>query len=451
MKTIQEIVNEILKVGHGVSNKKLKNATRENKEFFLSFKTIEGIWSKAIQPRRIEQTQCFECLKKSGKSPNFLIKNADKNQNMGIEKNKVSEEFTTLNKSDFFASSMMKLGGTPEISFSKNDRKKEFLGHEIHKNFIPKQKSFKSSVKSLSIDPVYKSGVQENNKYIFCKHKVAKGDDILAIFSKWLFESGSSNQLGLEELNLLSIQILAKIFRKGRGPFKEEYLLKFYCLLLENIKKDDSSGFLKICVKLFEVNLPNTYCIMKEFILQFADRTFKSQPTIFLDVYSKFISRFVCSYLGRLKYIGEFEKKFDKYVYSLDYWINHVIECLKIWDKKEKNNCLHVVNWVFTIHNVNNRRFNSIVKKIFNSCKEKENNKQNKLIALKMMGLCFNIILSVGEIYHLKKLKADDGLNKEDVTDIKNSLVVFFEELEIFLKNFQIKVLDILFMSFINI
>jgi len=197
-------------------------------------------------------------------------------------------------------------------------------------------------------------------------------------------------------------------------------------------------------VKLFEVNLPNIYCLIKEFIFQFADRSFKSQPTKFLDIYSKYISRFVCSYLGRLKYIEEFEIKFEKYYYSLDYWINHVLECLKLWEKKDKNTCLKIVNWVFSIHNVNNHRFNTIIKKIFISCKEnstsKENSKQIRLSSLQLMHLAFSIMLSVGEIYHLKRLRADDGLNKEEMIDIKISLDFLFDEIDSFIKKFEIKV-----------
>ena len=274
---------------------------------------------------------------------------------------------------------------------------------------------------------------------MFSKHKVAKGDDILGVFSKWLFECGSSTMTGHEELNLLAIQILAKIFRKARGPFKEEYLLKFYCLLLENIKKEEASGYLKICVKLFEVNLPNVYCLIKEFIMQFANKSLNSQPTKFLDIYSKFISRFVCCYLGRLKYIEEFEVKFEKYYYSLDFWINHVLECLKIWEKKEKSNCLITVNWVLSIHTVNNQRFNIVLNRIFTSCKE--NSKQSRLSSLQLMQLAFSIMLSVGEIYHLKRLRAEEGLSKDEMNDIKISLDFLFDEINSFVVKFGIQVI----------
>jgi len=446
LRTIQEIVNEILKVGHGVSNQKLKDLSKESKDHYLTVKAIEGIWAKAIQPRRVEKTQCQDCAKKLGKaispnSENVFKKMLSEPKNNEHEKANESEDILikSISRTEIQRNSEIQI--KEELGSSS---KKEAFEREMKKN-ISKQKSFRTIVgKSTNKDPIIKAKVQENNKYMFSKHKVAKGDDILAVFSKWLYECGSTTVSGYEELNLLAIQILAKIFRKARGPFKEEYLLKFYCLLLDNIKKEESSGYLKICVKLFEVNLPNIYCLIKEFIFQFADRSFKSQPTKFLDIYSKYISRFVCSYLGRLKYIEEFEIKFEKYYYSLDYWINHVLECLKLWEKKDKNTCLKIVNWVFSIHNVNNHRFNTIIKKIFISCKEnstsKENSKQIRLSSLQLMHLAFSIMLSVGEIYHLKRLRADDGLNKEEMIDIKISLDFLFDEIDSFIKKFEIKV-----------
>ena len=464
LKTIQEIVNEILKVGHGLSNKKLRDPLKENKDHFLSIKAIEGIWAKAIQPRRPEKTQCIECLKKNAKENPEKIElfsqkkttetsikacNSDNDKKEEFpEKQEIKfEKSALLQKSSEFSYSSEKPPHFPknsEFYSSLNSKeeilsKKETFERDLQKKSLMRQKSLKLSGK-MPKDAYFKSKIQENNKYMFSKHKVAKGDDILAIFAKWLFDCGSSNFPGFEELNLLSIQILSKIFRKARGPFKEEFLLKFYCLLLENMKKEENSGYLKICVKLFEVNLPNTYYIIKEFMLQFAQSSNKSQPTKFLDIYSKYISRFACSYMGRLKYIEEFERKFDHYYYSLDYWINHVVECMKLWEKKEKNLCLKTVNWVFAIHNTNQRKFHSIVEKIFNSCNSINNSKNGKVSTLKMMGLCFSIMLSVGEIYHLRKLKNEDGLGKEEMTDIKKCLEVFVKELDVFLKKFDIKV-----------
>jgi len=458
-------VNEILKVGFGLSNKKIHDPLKENKDHYLSIKAIESIWAKAIQPRRPEKTQCIECLKKITKeSPEKIelfsekkntensIKTCnsdnDKKEEFSDKKEQKHEKSALLQKSNQLTYSSEKPAFYPknnEFSSSINSReeilsKKEIFERDLQKKSLMKQKSLKVGGKSLTKDSYFKAKVKENNKYMFSKHKVAKGDDILAIFAKWLFDCGSSNFPGFEELNLLSLQILSKIFRKARGPFKEEFLLKFYCLLLQNIKIEENSGYLKICVKLFEVNLPNTYYIIKEFCLQFAQSSNKSQPTKFLDIYSKYISRFACSYLGRLKYINEFERKFDHYYYSLNYWIAHVVECMKLWEKKEKNLCLTTVNWVFAIHNANQKKFHSIIEKIFSSCNNMNNTRNNRLSTLKMMGLCFSIMLSVGEIYHLRKLKNEDGLSKEEMADIKSCVDVFMKELDVFLKKFEIKV-----------
>lgn len=444
LKTIQEIVDEILKVGHGFSHKKLHDMNVKSRKYTLTYKEIEGIWGKAIYPRRIDKTKCEECEKKFSKmfashesSPFFnkqdsldmILKYSNSDNDEHSQKTKEKIE----GKNNELSISPKKQLETPskKEAFEKELQKKSF--HKSSKG-NPK-KSFNTKENYL------KNRAHDNNKYIFCKHKVAKGDDILAIFSKWLFELGSLNLAGYEELNLLSIQILSKIFRKSRGPFKEDYLLKFYCLLLENLNKEESSGFLKICVKLFEVNLPNTYYIMREFIIHFSvDRIFKNMPARFLDIYSKYISRFACSYLGRLKYIEEFEAKFNQNQYfSLDFWINHVLECLKVWDKKEKETWLKTVNWIFSIHSVNKARFHSVASKIFSSCKE--NNKQIKvLLSLKMMRLCFNIMLTIGEVYHLKRSRMEKGLTKEELKDIKLSLEIFFDELDLFLKKFDIKV-----------
>ena len=483
LKTIQEIVNEILKVGHGISSQKLKDLVKENKDFYLSLKSIETIWCKPIQPRRKDKTQCFDCMKKFNnnkfkslelQSPLFFEKSPEKSSNSDHEKTSIkiqanSEDLGHVKNPNIQlgignnSNINMNFNSNPNIISNNNtnqnlniESKKEMFEKELKKKTYHKQMSMGKYLikeklglaKSSTKDPILKAKAQSNNKYMFCKHKVPKGDDILSVFSKWLFECGSTNIAGHEDLNLLAIQILGKIFRKARGPFKEEYLLKFYCLLTENIKKEESSGYLKICVKLFEVNLPNNYCLMKDFMQKYHDYSFKIQPIKFLDIYCKYISHFVCVYLGRLKYVEEFESKLE-YYYSLDYWVNHIIECLKIWEKKEKNKttCLKIVNWVFSVHTVNKGKFHSIIKKIFSACKD--NFKQNRLSSLKLMNLCFNIMLSVGEIYHLEKLKNEDGLERDQLADIKSSVDILFEELDLFLKKFEIKV--ILNIIFINI
>lgn len=452
LKTIQKIVDEILKVGHGYSNKSINEKAKPENKYYVSYKEIETIWGKAIYPRRIDKTRCEECDKKFSKNIYFeeetifnkkssLDNNPQKYSNSDNEKMLDREDLLVKHKisSEFFDTfNLSALSPNPK---KETPSKKELFERDLQKMSLNRQNSFKKQ-KSFKKDSYLQARIHDNNKYLFCKHKVAKGDDILAVFSKWLFECGSIYQSGYEELNLLSIQILAKIFIKSRGPFKEEYLLKFYCLLLENLKKEESSGYLKICVRLFEGNLPHTYYLIKEFILNFSvDKSFKNTPTKFLDIYNKYISRFACSYLGRLKYIEEFESKLNKsQYYSLDFWINHVLECLKIWEKKEKTICLKTINWVLCIHSMNKSRFNSVINKIFKSCKDNHNKFIKAIFSLKMMKLCFKIMVTAGELYHLKRSSAEEGLNKDELKDIKLSFDFFFDELDIFLKKYDIKV-----------
>ena len=252
---------------------------------------------------------------------------------------------------------------------------------------------------------------QKSLDFLFCRKKCAKVDDILDIFGKWLFEYANPGYFGLEKISEVAIRILTKVFRKGRGPIKEDYLFRFYSLINEYLNKKEYL-FIDVCCKLFDSDLPGVSLLYRRFIekLLILEKEGGRSSEDWGRNWGKSLTKFLCGYLGRYKIVMEYENIpiKEEYKYMLNSQINIVKKNLRSCDKIDNIKYLRRTLWVAAINSTMNFKFAPLFLDIF-----KEINESN-VINSDRLKMILDLIVTVAEIYHMKKqnsLLTEDGVN----------------------------------------
>lgn len=252
---------------------------------------------------------------------------------------------------------------------------------------------------------------QKSLDFIFCRKKCAKVDDIIDIFGKWLFDYANPGHFGFEKINEVAIRILTKVFRKGRGPIKEDYLFRFYSLINDYLNKKEYL-FIDVCCKLFDSDLPGVSLLYRKFIEKLL--IIEKEGIRMLDDWGrnwgKGLTKFLCGYLGRYKIVMEYENlpAKDEYKYMLNNQINIVKKIFRTFDKIDNIKYLKRTLWVATINSTMNCKFAPLFLDVFKDVSE------SNAINSDRLRMILDLIVTVAEIYHMKKqnsLLTEDGVN----------------------------------------